>query len=192
MTTNQHTIQTATGGSLPTIIDGSGHSILAIHDVWRTPVFASPEIAQRVLAFLNRPAPPKPNTADKSSWGRLDAHTMARIRYAAGHLIGAEENPDDPHAGDSIGLAWDTFEEILYPEGTTIEYGMTWEYLTYADDHATERTVWEKRERLAYRTQGSRDSAYRELTDTRRGQHYYRNVKKTRRVVLPSTEEPDQ
>lgn len=38
-----------------------------------------------------------------------------RIRYAAGHLVSGESeqaNPD-PHAAESVELAWDVFDEII-------------------------------------------------------------------------------
>lgn len=43
----------------------------------------------------------------------LDKETRERIRYAAGHLAGAERHPEDAHAGDSLELAWEIFEELF-------------------------------------------------------------------------------
>jgi len=59
MSNNPYRIMQADGGSLPTIVDGAGASVLAIDErqvdgaTYTTPVFASQQIADRVLDALN-------------------------------------------------------------------------------------------------------------------------------------------
>lgn len=44
---------------------------------------------------------------------KLSYEDVEKIWYAAGHLIGSEQNPDDPNAAASRELAMDTFEDLI-------------------------------------------------------------------------------
>lgn len=43
----------------------------------------------------------------------LTPEERKKIEYAASHLMSGLNHPEDAHAGDSIDLAWETFDELF-------------------------------------------------------------------------------